>query len=79
MEYPLESALSSKSATDLNQGNTREIKFRLDGLNFSESFIEAQSMVNQSMDSVSSSENWILQDMEIFLEQEAQFLLGGLV
>jgi hypothetical protein len=49
------SALSSKSANDLNQGNTREIKFRLDGLNFSESFIEAQSMVNQSMDSVSSS------------------------
>jgi hypothetical protein len=48
-------SLASKSATDLNQGNTREIKFRLDGLNFSESFIEAQSIVNQSMDSVSSS------------------------
>jgi len=48
-------ALASKSSNDLNQNNTREIKFRLDGLNFSESFIEAQSMVNQSMDSVSSS------------------------
>ena len=49
------SPLASKSVSDLNQGNTREIKFRLDGLNFSESFIEAQSLVNQSMDSVSSS------------------------
>jgi hypothetical protein len=49
------SALAGKSARDLNQGNTMEIKFRLDGLNFSESFIEAQSIVNQSMDSVSSS------------------------
>jgi hypothetical protein len=48
-------ALASKSANDLNRGNTREIKFRLDGLSFSESFIEAQSMVNQSTDTVSSS------------------------
>jgi hypothetical protein len=49
------SALSSKLPSDLNGENTREIKFRLDGLNMSESFVEAQSIVNQSMDSVSSS------------------------
>jgi hypothetical protein len=49
------SALAGKSISELGQYNTREIKFMLDGLNFSESFIEAQSMVNQSMDSVSSS------------------------
>lgn len=61
MEIPLRiksssrTPLASKSAAELNQDNTREIKFRLDGSNFSESFVEAQSMVNTSMDSVFSS------------------------
>jgi hypothetical protein len=48
-------ALASNSPIDLNGGNIREIKFRLDGENFSESYIEAQSMVNQSMDCFTSS------------------------
>jgi hypothetical protein len=47
--------LASKSPNEINGDNTREIKFRLDGSNFSESYIEAQSLVNCSMDLVSSS------------------------
>ena len=47
--------LANKSPRDLNQGNIREIKFRLNGMDIYDASNEAQSMVNKSTESVTAS------------------------
>ena len=55
VDMPNRPALAGTSSKDLNRGNTREVTFRSEGLDISESFLQAQSLVNESMDSVTSS------------------------